>query len=359
MTISLAEFGVRQLFPQALIFPWQDDVEGITAPRPGVRGRYMVPGAFDVTASFSKQRFRGSRIYSKIKPDSTLRVAVLGDSFTFGYGAGDAETYPAQLEMVLRNSFSCGSQVEVINAGNGGTGTGEQALWYTTWVRQFHPDAVVLSVTANDLDDDQHKTLFHMRGSKEALPESREGIARQASTLRRLRAIVKSIPGYSWLSQHSQLLALMRNAASQAIQGYRRFSLAEVKVLESDPAALFKAEVRWLKARVQEDHGVLAIAFLPSREMFYPGVNVDKIRHKSKWITGLLEKVCRTEGIPFLDLTIPMSKQVASLPEPLYHSGLDAHPTPRGYREMAVQVGFLLKEVLGNHCKAFKPLAAY
>lgn len=54
--------------------------------------------------------FRGTAEFPIPKPDATTRVLTLGDSFTFGEGVADAETWPAQLQSLLPG-------IEVANLG--------------------------------------------------------------------------------------------------------------------------------------------------------------------------------------------------------------------------------------------------
>src|SRR4030095_2721035 len=103
-------------------------------------GRYAVPGVFDTTVTINSQRLRSETEYGFEPPAEVTRIAVLGDSFTFGIGANEPETYPAQLERKLRET----ARVQVINAGVGGTGTGEQARRFDLFVKQFYAHIVVL-----------------------------------------------------------------------------------------------------------------------------------------------------------------------------------------------------------------------
>src|SRR5438477_551526 len=169
ITLLLLEVVVRAFFPQSVVVPWQDELNGITAPRPNVQGRHAIPHTFDVTISFSSQRFRGTREFAQTPALGSIRIATLGDSFTFGYGANDEETYPANLERKLKPDH-----VEVINAANAGTGTGEQALWYDLWVKQFNPQIVILTITSNDVDDDSARHLFTLdeKGNARPLPRA-------------------------------------------------------------------------------------------------------------------------------------------------------------------------------------------
>jgi PIN domain nuclease of toxin-antitoxin system len=135
--LLIAEGLVRVFMPQSVAVPLQDEINGVTAPRPNVRGRHAIPNTFDVTVSISSQRFRGRRDFTAKPERGVLRIAVLGDSFTFGIGANDDETYPAVLQQLLQERLArTGSYqgVEVLNAGVGGTGTGEQALWYEVFL---------------------------------------------------------------------------------------------------------------------------------------------------------------------------------------------------------------------------------
>jgi acyl-CoA thioesterase I len=75
-----------------------------------------------------------------------VRLAVLGDSLTAGYGLARADSFPAQLEAKLSES---GLAVVVINAGVSGdtTAGGRRRL---DWLLDDEPQAVILELGAND-----------------------------------------------------------------------------------------------------------------------------------------------------------------------------------------------------------------
>ena len=149
VALMMAEGIVRIFLPQTVSVPWWDEMDGVMAPRPNLRGRIAVPGTFDTTMSYNSQRFRGLREYSQTPATGVTRIATLGDSYTYGWGANDNETYPVQLERYLVKRLSGSTsdgKVEVINAANAGSGTGEQAMYYFIWVSRFQPDFVCASI---------------------------------------------------------------------------------------------------------------------------------------------------------------------------------------------------------------------
>ncbi len=78
-----------------------------------------------------------------------LRVLVLGDSITFGYGVRDDEAYPSYLDGLLRQ---VDEGADVLNTGISGSSNIRQMLYYDAIGRSFQADRVVLQVyLGNDL----------------------------------------------------------------------------------------------------------------------------------------------------------------------------------------------------------------
>ena len=75
-----------------------------------------------------------------------LKLVVLGDSLTAGYGLDGAEAFPARLEAQLRTR---GHDVSVINAGVSGD-TAKQGLERLDWSIGADIDAVIVELGAND-----------------------------------------------------------------------------------------------------------------------------------------------------------------------------------------------------------------
>jgi lysophospholipase L1-like esterase len=79
-----------------------------------------------------------------------FRIVTVGASTTYGFFLDDEETYPAQLQQVLREEYGY-ENVEVINAG---------VPYYTSWdalvniafrIPELEPDLVILYEAINDI----------------------------------------------------------------------------------------------------------------------------------------------------------------------------------------------------------------
>ena len=78
-------------------------------------------------------------------------VAALGDSLTFGWGVAEGDTWPAQLERLLRARCR-GAGPTVVNAGIGNSNTAMHRARYERRVRPLRPDWVVVGWFINDAE---------------------------------------------------------------------------------------------------------------------------------------------------------------------------------------------------------------
>ncbi len=94
------------------------------------------------------------------KAQSQCRIAVLGDSFTFGLGVLGEESYPKVLEERLRMSPElAGCQVEVLNFGVIGYSSYDEDLMLKYRVVKFSPHVVILGYVLNDPEIDPVQPL--------------------------------------------------------------------------------------------------------------------------------------------------------------------------------------------------------
>ncbi len=99
----------------------------------------------------NEQGYRGKAVpYYRVK--GIARIVCLGGSTTYGAKVENADqTYPAQLEHILRNSLPSGfKDVEVINGGLEFATSAELLTHYHFKFHYFRPDLVIINTGGND-----------------------------------------------------------------------------------------------------------------------------------------------------------------------------------------------------------------
>lgn len=147
--IAIAEIALALVGFSHVSLITYDERRGF-APRPGAKGWYTYEGKSYV--EINKHGLR-DRNHALAKPEDTVRIAVLGDSFTEAWQVPVTETFWSIMEKELANCTTFANQeVEVINFGVSNYGTAQQLLTLRHKVWQYQPDIVVLAMfTGNDI----------------------------------------------------------------------------------------------------------------------------------------------------------------------------------------------------------------
>jgi hypothetical protein len=131
------------------LFHVPDELTGL-ALRPGAEGWYRDEGE-----AFVRINARGWRDIDRpvSRHPKTVRIAVLGDSFTEALQVPAGEAFPALLERELDRCAAFGERpVEVLNFGVAGSGTAQQLLTLRHRVWAYDPQLVLLAFfPANDV----------------------------------------------------------------------------------------------------------------------------------------------------------------------------------------------------------------
>lgn len=270
--------------------------------------------------------------WSKEKPSNTIRIAVLGDSFTEAAQVAKEERFTELLEMHLANQNAFrGKKVEVMNFGTSGYGTTQQLMTWRHDVKPYAVDYVVLAfLTGNDirnnsekLEGDPIRPYFLEQGEQLVLDESFRNESLPTGRLIGLKAA-----SYSRVAQVAYA-AFRGIRAKHKMDALKQSSSAEAKVVElglaepglstwvySQPAgddhqAAWRVTEKLVSQLNDEISATGAKFFLvsltnaiqvhpkaASREMFAKLLNIDDVVYPDRRI----EQHCHDHGIPVLSL---------------------------------------------------------
>lgn len=105
----------------------------------------------------NQQRYREREVNGP-KAKDVYRIAVVGDSFTFGQGIEEKDRFSNLLEVAL-HSTAFSHQVEVLNFGNPGANTLEELTRLRRDVLPLQPDFVLLQWYVNDVENNGPVTM--------------------------------------------------------------------------------------------------------------------------------------------------------------------------------------------------------
>jgi hypothetical protein len=245
------------------------------------------------------------------KPPETYRIAVIGDSFTFGNGLAHEERFSELLGKWL------GTRFEVLNFGMPGNNTPDHLRTLRNSVLPASPNFVVMQWFVNDIEGSDLS-----RRPKPAL-------------------LMPHADLHHWLNPHSALYAIanMRWAEIQIMLGWSPSYADYLKARAGDPhSADAVREAQLLHEIVETAHrSKVNIAFLlfpdtgPALDVNYPFAFLHE---------RVLER-CRIEGISCLDLREAFARQADR--RALWVSPFDHHPSARANQIAARQLFDLLQ----------------
>ena len=228
------------------------------------------------------------------KPQGTVRIMMLGDSITFGWGAPPEGVTSNVLESML-NQHSSGQQYEVLNTGIGNTNTAMQTAYFTHEGFRYEPDIVVLNYFINDAEPTPfRKQSFFLEHFYSAV-----------FLAGRLDTLLRTYSGREdWRTYYHNL--------------YRK----------EQPAWQRTQEAIHHLINFCQDQGIkLMIVHYPELHQLSP-YPFQKVSH-------LIAELAKTQGVPFLDL-LPAVKEED--PMSLWVTPTDAHPNEKAGKLFASEL---------------------
>ena len=183
--------------------------------KPGVSGEWKGEGASFVQVNSEGLR---DREHAKTKPPNTLRVAVLGDSFTEAIHVPIEQTFWSKLERKLGNceAVKGRKKVEVMNFGVQGYSTAQELVMLRKKVWDYSPDIVILAFfIGNDvinnspkLEYDRYRPFFVYDASGKLVPDMSFRNLRPIDRNSYAVSFVDKLP--AWLVNNSRILQVVK-----------------------------------------------------------------------------------------------------------------------------------------------------
>ena len=153
--ILFCEAFLRFFYPQNLVgsritgetFSNSDEIFGVRFT-PGARWRFAHP-EYNVEYEINKQGFRDKKKHLVPKPKDTLRVLLIGDSFTFGLGVDYDQIWPVIVEKRFIKSGN--NSIDLVKAGIIGMDTRSEFFLIKDILEKYDSDFVVVGFLINDL----------------------------------------------------------------------------------------------------------------------------------------------------------------------------------------------------------------
>lgn len=266
--------------------------------RPNAFAQFKLNRKDFVDYKINSKGFRDKEFLTE-KPENVVRIAVLGDSITFGFEVPLERTYPKVLENMLNQNRN--RQVEVLNFGVGGYNTYNELELLQETVIKYKPDIVILGFCMNDIANPYADFTPHTVESLGNLPL--DAIPNPVTMIKpvQTKGLLKELLKYSHALQHIQKLATSIKSKKNNSNNPNSINLAYKDALESF-AKTDSIERKWLlnkllkMKKVCEDNG--AKFFVTIFPLYYQLDN----RYAFSESRILIREFCQNNSIPNVDL---------------------------------------------------------
>lgn len=150
-SFTAGEILVRLTVPENVLYPIGNYYAPHPDPEIGYTLKHNFHGtAFGVDLKTNSLGFRGPE-WKQEKEADTLRILLIGDSHTFGYGVPFEDTFGEVIRRRLQEHYP-GKKVEVLNSGVAGYNSLQEFALLKKFLPAFRPDLVVIQSSSNDFE---------------------------------------------------------------------------------------------------------------------------------------------------------------------------------------------------------------
>lgn len=342
LTVKLADFllmavsiGIALFFAELVLRIWDAPITKhqlvqIHRASP-TSGWELIPGARGVgnTGAVYEINSKGCRDheYPPRQSYEGKRIVVLGDSFTFGMGVNLKDTFPKQLEQMLRRR---GHQAEIINCGVIGHDMWHHLRTLDTRAWGYEPDLIILSIYYNDFQASLPPAEARQPGFQGKNPFEKPGGTswRHRSALYNVVRNTEDLLKYrfraSFGANHIKGLAERKKFVGPDNPNNNHYRIMAGK---TDPKLYsdFKKSLAKFAVAVHSRGVDLLVILIPDAvQLNDPHMQV---------VNKVVTEASDAAEVPFLDLT--MLLQQNNNPESLYLFPDDAHNSPLGLASIA------------------------
>jgi lysophospholipase L1-like esterase len=200
LSLVIVEIGLRILAPQ----PMSGTVLEY-APRGYSVNRSSGSALFSVGDRKGVYHFVWPHLRGLRPPSASAeRILALGDSFTFGVGLPEEDTFVGRLQKNIDAAFGS-ERIALLNAWIGGSGTAEHLAFVEDFGDVISPRAVFVFVSFDDFNRAQRSPLYRLRNASTL--DLEDGTAPTS----RLKSLVSHSAIYDFSIQHIHVAQLLRN----------------------------------------------------------------------------------------------------------------------------------------------------
>lgn len=279
--------------------------------RPGVSG-WQVDIGYHIR--INRYGHRGPE-YPIKNPPGVFRILGLGDSFTFGWGVEEEQTFLRVLERRLR---AAGHNVEVLNAAVPAWHSTQSLLYLLNEGRRFEPDLVIAAFFHDDVRAHSFEEIFQGETALNLKKAESEVAQRKRSGLSRKIRIYNF--WFNWRKIQAASRKYRRSNPYPTFEKEREIFRPDFDEDESKAAALEKMLGEWDKARKRLAVPILFTYIPMGGALHFPELQGD---------ARTLARLAREKRFPYFDLISQLERHPA--PRTLYLHPRDGHMSAVGH----------------------------